>query len=161
MTDPRDDGVIAALNGLIATELVAVNQYFVHAKLCEHWGYEKLAARLREVSIEEMRDIEAYMDRVLLLGGLPNLQRLDAFQVGEDVPEALDLAIALEARAVEQLRAAVAECERAGDLGTAELLRPKVADEEAQLDWLRTQRGLVERLGEALYLATQVTQVSG
>lgn len=151
------DGVVNALNGLIATELVAVNQYFVHAKLCEHWGYEKLAARFREVSIEEMRDIEAYMDRVLLLGGLPNLQRLDAFQVGENVPEALDLAIALEERAVQQVKDAVALSESVDDLGTAELLRPKVADEEAQLDWLRTQRGLVERIGEALYLASQVS----
>lgn len=152
------EGVVGALNGLIAVEMVAVNQYFVHAKLCHHWGYEKLAARLRAVSIEEMRDIEAYMDRVLLLGGLPNLQRLDAFQVGENVPEALDLAIALETGAIELLRDAVRVCDEAGDLGTAELLRPKVVDEEAQLDWLKTQRGLVERLGESLYLASQVTE---
>jgi bacterioferritin len=150
------EAVVSALNGLIATELVAVNQYFVHAKLCEHWGYEKLAARFREVSIEEMRDVEAYMDRVLLLGGLPNLQRLDAFQVGENVPEALHLAIAMEEGAVQQVKDAVTICEDAGDLGTAELLRPKVADEEAQLDWLRTQRGLVDQIGEALYLASQV-----
>ena len=81
--------IVDALNGLIATELVAVNQYFVHAKLCEHWGFEKLAAHFREDSMEEMRDIEAYMDRVLLLGGLPNLQRLDSFQVGESVVEAV------------------------------------------------------------------------
>lgn len=153
MSDP----VIGALNGLIGVELVAVNQYFVHAKLCEHWGYEKLAARFREVSIEEMRDIDAYMDRVLLLGGLPNLQRLDAFQVGENVPEALDLAIALEEAALVLLRDAVVLCEEAGDLGTAQLLRPKVADEEAQLDWLKTQRSLVDQVGEALYLAGQIS----
>lgn len=148
--------VVGALNGLIGVEMMAVNQYFVHAKLCDHWGYAKLAARFREVSIEEMRDIEAYMDRVLLLGGLPNLQRLDAFQVGENVPEALDLAITLEEGAIEQLREAVVLAEREGDLGTVELLRPKVAEEEAQLDWLRTQRALVEQLGEALYLSSQV-----
>src|SRR4029079_16339459 len=93
---PRADGdttvnqeIIDALNGLIATELVAVNQYFVHAKLCDHWGFERLASHFREDSMEEMRDIEAYMDRVLLLGGLPNLQRLDPFQVGESVGEAI------------------------------------------------------------------------
>ncbi|MFA5882477.1 MAG: bacterioferritin [Acidimicrobiia bacterium] len=152
MSDP----VVGALNGLIAVELVAVNQYFVHAKICQHWGYEKLAARFREVSIEEMRDVEAYMDRVLLLGGLPNLQRLDAFQVGENVPEALDLAVALEESAVQKLKDAVALCESVDDLGTAALLRPKVADEEAQLDWLRTQRSLIDQIGEALYLASQV-----
>ena len=148
--------IIDALNGLIATELVAVNQYFMHAKLCEHWGFEKMAAHLREDSIEEMRDIEAYMDRVLLLGGVPNLQRLDAFQVGETVVEALDLAIGLETRAVEQLQAAVKLADAAGDVGTSELLSPKVPEEEGQLDWLTTQKGLIEQLGEQLYLSLQV-----
>jgi bacterioferritin len=148
--------IIDALNGLIATELVAVNQYFMHAKLCEHWGFEKMAAHLREDSIDEMRDVEAYMDRVLLLGGMPNLQRLDAFQVGETVVEALDLAISLETRAVEQLQAAVRLVEEANDFGTMELLSPKVPEEEGQLDWLRTQKGLIEQLGEQLYLSLQV-----
>ena len=151
-----NEQIIDALNGLIATELVAVNQYFVHAKLCEHWGFEKLAAHFREDSMEEMRDIEAYMDRVLLLGGLPNLQRLDAFQVGETVTEALDLGIALESKAVEQLQAAVRLVDEAGDVGTFELLAPKVPEEEGQLDWLRTQQGLIEQLGEQLYLSLQV-----
>jgi bacterioferritin len=148
--------IVDALNGLIATELVAVNQYFMHAKLCEHWGFEKMAAHLREDSIDEMRDIEAYMDRVLLLGGIPNLQRLDAFQVGESVSEALDLAIALETKAVEQLQAAVRLADEAGDVGTSELLSPKVPEEEGQLDWLKTQKGLIEQLGEQLYLSLQV-----
>ena len=148
--------IIDALNGLIATELVAVNQYFMHAKLCEHWGFEKMAAHLREDSIDEMRDVEAYMDRVLLLGGIPNLQRLDAFQVGESVIEALDLAIALETGAVEQLQAAVRLADEAGDVGTSELLSPKVPEEEGQLDWLKTQKGLIEQLGEQLYLSLQV-----
>ena len=148
--------IVDALNGLIATELVAVNQYFVHAKLCEHWGFERLAAHLREDSMDEMRDVEAYMDRVLLLGGLPNLQRLDPFQVGETVVEAFDLGIALETRAVEQLQAAVRLADETGDAGTLELLGPKVPEEEAQLDWLRTQKGLIEQLGEQLYLSLQV-----
>ena len=148
--------IVDALNGLIATELVAVNQYFVHAKLCEHWGFERLAAHLREDSMDEMRDVEAYMDRVLLLGGLPNLQRLDPFQVGETVVEAFDLGIALETRAVEQLQAAVRLADETGDAGTLELLGPKVPDEEAQLDWLQTQKGLIDQLGEQLYLSLQV-----
>jgi len=148
--------IVDALNGLIATELVAVNQYFVHAKLCEHWGFERLAAHFREDSMDEMRDIEAYMDRVLLLGGLPNLQRLDAFQVGETVVEAIELGISLETRAVEQLRAAVRVADDAGDVGTFELLAPKVPEEEAQLDWLTTQQGVIQQLGEALYLSQQL-----
>jgi bacterioferritin len=149
--------VVEALNGLIAIELVAVNQYFVHAKLCQHWGFDKLAEKLREASIDEMRDVETYMDRVLLLGGLPNLQRLDSFQVGETVPEALDLAIALEGRAVELLKSAVASAEAENDLGTATMLRGKVADEEEQIDWLEQQRTLLDQLGRELYLARQVS----
>ena len=108
--------------------------------------------------MDEMRDVEAYMDRVLLLGGIPNLQRLDAFQVGESVIEALDLGIALETRAVEQLQAAVRLADDVGDFGTLELLGPKVPEEEGQLDWLTTQKGLIEQLGEQLYLSLQVEE---
>jgi bacterioferritin len=151
-----NEQIVEALNGLISTELVAVNQYFMHAKLCEHWGFEKLASHLREDSMDEMRDVEAYMDRVLLLGGLPNLQRLDAFQVGESVTEVFDLAIALETRAVDQLGAAVRLADEAGDVGTSELLSPNVPSEEGQLDWLKTQKGLIDQLGEQLYLSLQV-----
>lgn len=151
-----NEQIIESLNGLIATELVAVNQYFVHAKICQHWGFDKLATHLRDDSIDEMRDVEAYMDRVLLLGGLPNLQRLDAFQVGENIREVLQLGIALEHGAVEQLRAAVRLADESGDVGTSELLSPKMPEEEAQLDWLRIQLGLLDQLGEPLYLASQV-----
>lgn len=151
-----NEQIIESLNGLIATELVAVNQYFVHAKICQHWGFDKLATHLRDDSIDEMRDVEAYMDRVLLLGGLPNLQRLDAFQVGENIREVLELAIALEAGAVNQLRAAVRQADEAGDVGTSELLSPKMPEEEGQLAWLRIQLGLLDQLGEPLYLASQV-----
>ena len=151
-----NEQIVEALNGLITTELVAVNQYFMHSKLCQHWGFERMAAHLREDSMDEMRDVEAYMDRVLLLGGIPNLQRLDAFQVGETVIETLDLAIALETRAVEQLQAAVRLADETGDFGTLELLGPKVPEEEGQLDWLKTQKGLIEQLGEQLYLSLQV-----
>ena len=150
--------IVDSLNGLISTELIAVNQYFVHSKICQHWGFEKLASHLREDSFDEMRDVEAYMDRVLLLGGLPNLQRLDAFQVGETVREMLELAVVLEEGAVEQLRAAVRLADESGDVGTSELLSPKMPEEEAQLDWLRVQLGLLDQLGEPLYLAGQVEE---
>jgi bacterioferritin len=151
-----NEQIVESLNGLIATELVAVNQYFVHAKLAEHWGFEKLAHHLRDDSMDEMRDIEAYMERILLLGGLPNLQRLDSFRVGENVREVFDLGIELEERAVEQLRAAVRLADGLGDVGTSELLSPRVPSEEGQLDWLRIQRTLLEQLGEELYLSLQV-----
>ena len=148
--------VIDALNGLITTEMSAINQYFVHAKICDSRGLERVAHKLRESSMEEMRDVETLMDRVLLLGGLPNLQRMEAFQVGENVVEMFELHAALEQGAVDQLKAAVGTCDSEGDVGSSQLLRTMVAQEEAQLDWLTTQLELIELLGETAYLSQQL-----
>jgi bacterioferritin len=148
--------VIDALNGLITTELSAINQYFVHAKICDSRGLERVAHKLRESSMEEMRDVETLMDRVLLLGGLPNLQRMDAFQVGENVVEMFELHASLERGAVDGLKTAIADCDSEGDVGSSQLLRGMVAQEEAQLDWLTTQLELIEQLGESTYLAQQL-----
>jgi bacterioferritin len=148
--------VIDALNGLITTELGAINQYFVHAKICDSRGLERVAHKLRESSMEEMRDVETLMDRVLLLGGLPNLQRMDAFQVGENVGEMFQLHAALEQGAVDQLKVAIAGCDSEGDVGSSQLLRTMVAQEEAQLGWLTTQLELIELLGETAYLSQQL-----
>ena len=148
--------VIDALNGLITTEMCAINQYFVHAKICDSRGLARVAHKLRDSSMEEMRDVETLMDRVLLLGGLPNLQRMDAFQVGETVVEMFELHSALERGAVEQLKTSIATCDEDGDVGSSQLLRSMVAEEEAQLDWLTTQLELIEQLGEANYLAQQI-----
>ena len=148
--------VIDALNGLITTEMCAINQYFVHAKICDSRGLARVAHKLRDSSMEEMRDVETLIDRVLLLGGLPNLQRMDAFQVGETVVEMFELHSALERGAVEQLKTSIATCDEDGDVGSSQLLRSMVAEEEAQLDWLTTQLELIEQLGEANYLAQQL-----
>ena len=148
--------VIDALNGLITTELSAINQYFVHAKICDSRGLERVAHKLRESSMEEMRDVETLMDRVLLLGGLPNLQRMDAFQVGESVVEMFQLHAALEQGAVDQLKVAIGTCDSEGDVGSGLMLRAMVAQEESQLDWLTTQLELVELLGETAYLSQQL-----
>jgi bacterioferritin len=148
--------VIDALNGLITTEMSAINQYFVHAKICESRGLVRVAHKLRESSMEEMRDVESLMDRVLLLGGLPNLQRVEAFQVGETVVEMFELHAGLERGAVDQLKAAIATCDGDGDVGSSQMLRGMVAEEEAQLDWLATQIELIEQLGESTYLAQQL-----
>ena len=148
--------VIDALNGLITTEMGAINQYFVHAKICDSRGLARVAHKLRESSMEEMRDVESLMDRVLLLGGLPNLQRVEAFQVGETVVEMFQLHAALEQGAVDQLKVAVADCDSEGDVGSSQMLREMVASEEAQLDWLTTQLELIEQLGENTYLAQQL-----
>ena len=148
--------VIDALNGLISTEMGAINQYFVHAKICESRGLARVAHTLRASSMEEMHDVEALMDRVLLLGGLPNLQRIDAFQVGENVVEMFQLHAGLERGAVDQLKVAIAACDGDGDVGSSQMLRSMVAQEEAQLDWLTTQLELIEQLGESNYLAQQL-----
>jgi bacterioferritin len=148
--------VVELLNGLLATEIVAINQYFTHAKICESWGFEGLAAKLRQSSMDEMKDAEAIMDRVLQLGGLPNLQGVDHFAVGETVAEQLQLALELETSAAAQVRAAVGACEEEGDPGTGTLLRTMLLDEEAQLDWVRAQLDLIATLGEPNYLAQQI-----
>jgi bacterioferritin len=156
MEDDRD--AVDLLNELLGIELIAINQYFVHSKMCEQWGYERLAHRFREASMEEMKDAEELMDRVLDLGGLPNLQRLDPFQVGETPLEQLELAERLEDRAVRQLRKTVAACEDVGDQGTSALLRGMLLSEEGQLNWLASQRQLASALGDGLYLAQQVRE---
>jgi bacterioferritin len=151
-----DGKVVKLLNGLLTTELRAINQYFLDSKLAEHWGYEHLAEKLREASFTEMNDAEELMDRILLLGGLPNLQRVEAFKTGETPREQFDLAMELEAKAVSQLHEAIPEADRAGDQGTAEMLRTMLVGEEQQLAWIETQLQLLDRLGEANYLAQQV-----
>jgi bacterioferritin len=148
--------VIDALNGLITTEMSAINQYFVHAKICDSRGLARVAHKLRESSMEEMRDVETLMDRVLLLGGLPNLQRVEAFQVGENVVEMFELHAVLEQGAVDQLKSAITDCDSEGDVGSSQMLRSMVAEEEGQLDWLKTQLELIEQLGESTYLAQQL-----
>ena len=149
--------VIDSLNMLITIEMAAINQYFVHTKICESRGFPRVSHRLRASSMEEMRDVEALMDRVLLLGGLPNLQRTEAFQVGETVGEMFGLHASLKERAIGLLKTSIMACDAAGDVASAQLLRPMVAAEEAQLDWLTTQLNLIEHLGEANYLAQQLT----
>jgi bacterioferritin len=147
---------IGALNEVLAIELMAINQYFVHAKACEHWGYERLAERFRNDSIEEMKDAEQLMDRVLQLGGLPNLQRLDPFQIGEVPKEQLELALELEEQAITTLLSAIEVTEQEGDPATNTFLRRLLLSEQEQVEWLETQLSLIEQLGEQLYLAQQV-----
>jgi bacterioferritin len=151
-----DGKVIKLLNGLLTTELRAINQYFLDSKLAEHWGYEHLAEKLREASFTEMNDAEELMDRILLLGGLPNLQRVEAFKTGETPREQFGLAMELESKAVTQLHEAIPEADRSGDQGTAEMLRTMLVGEEKQLAWIETQLQLLDRVGEANYLAQQV-----
>jgi bacterioferritin len=150
--------VVKLLNGLLTTELRAINQYFLDSKLASHWGLDVLAEEFREASFEEMRDAEQLMDRILLIGGLPNLQRVDPFAIGETVPEQLQLAGQLETKAIEQLHAGIAGADADGDPASALMLQQMLVDEEKQLDWIEAQLGLIERVGEANYLSQKISR---
>ena len=151
-----DPTVIELLNEVLTAELTAINQYFVDAKMAENWGYLRLAKKFREDSIDEMKDAEALMDRILYLDGVPNLQRLGTVRVGETVPEKLSLALAVETEAVERLNPGIELCRSKGDNGSAELLERILEGEEEHADWLEAQLELIRQIGEAHYLAQQV-----
>ena len=148
--------VVELLNECLTAELTAINQYFVDAKMFENWGYERLAARFREDSIDEMRDAEALVDRILYLESMPNLQRLGTVAVGETVGEKLAAALALEVEAVSRLNLGIATCMEHDDHGSRDVLQTILRGEEEHADWLEAQLGLVAQLGEANYLAQQL-----
>jgi bacterioferritin len=148
--------IIDLLNNLLSFELRAINQYFLHYKMCENWGYERMAAKFRSQSMAEMTDAEEIIDRILYFDGLPNLQRFDAFEVGETVAEQLQLELETEKAAVEQITALMAVCTEEGDTGTREFLAPKLLDEQTHISWIESQLTLVQQIGEANYLTQQV-----
>ena len=147
--------IIELLNEVLTAELTAVNQYFIHAKMQSNWGYQRLADKGREESFGEMRHAEELIERILYLEGVPNMQRLFPVQVGETVPEQLRAELDTEKAAISRLSAGVEQCRRS-DEGTRLLLERILTDEEEHADWLETQLGLIESLGEGLYLNTQV-----
>ena len=148
--------IIELLNEVLTYELTAVNQYFAHAKLQEHWGFGRLAARSRDESMEEMRHAEAAIERILYLEGVPNLQRLGSVRVGETVPEQLRADLDLELEALALYRRGIVLAERLEDHGTRELVVGLLRDEEQHADWLETQLALIASLGEAKYLSQQL-----
>jgi bacterioferritin len=148
--------VVELLNEVLAGELVAINQYFLHAKMCQNWGYGALAARGRAESIDEMRHAELITDRILFLEGLPNLQRLDKLHIGQTVPEQMKSDLGLEYHAVKRLNDGIALCREKGDNASEQMLREILISEEKHADWLETQLRLIEHLGEPGYLAEQM-----
>lgn len=152
------DAIIEFLNEALTAELTAINQYFAHAKLCETWGWQRLATKYREESIEEMRDAERLMDRILLLEGMPNLQRLGTVRVGESPLEQFELDKALEESAIEMYRRGVRLALDEGDPGTRELLEQLVLGEEEHLDWIETQLHAIGDIGIERYLQSQLPE---
>ena len=151
-----DAEIIDMLNEVLTAELTAINQYFIHAKMCENWGYSKLAEHNRHESIEEMKDADHVIERILDLGGVPNLQRLGSVRVGETVPEQLQLDLELEYAAVERLNNGIAACVAKGDNGTRELLARILVSEEDHIDWIETQQETIRQIGAEHYLAQQL-----
>ena len=153
-----DDEIIALLNEQLTSELTAINQYFLHAKMQQNWGLTKLAAYTKSESIDEMRHAELLTDRILFLEGLPNYQRLFPLRIGQTVREQLRSDLAIEVEVVERLRPGIALCREKGDITTAKLFEDILADEEHHIDYIETNLELIDRLGEQLYLAQLVDQ---
>ena len=151
-----NDQIIEALNGVLTAELTAINQYFVHHKMCENWGYQKLSKKKYEEAVEEMKDADKVIERTLYLDGVPNMQRLSPIRVGEDPVEQHKLDLALETDAIERLNKAIALCREKGDNGTRELLEGILKGEEESADWLEAQLHIVEEIGKERYLAEQI-----
>ncbi|MCB9373774.1 MAG: bacterioferritin [Microthrixaceae bacterium] len=151
-----DAEIIELLNEVLTAELTAINQYFVHAKMCENWGYRRLAEKVRDESIDEMKDADEIIERILYLDGVPNLQRLGTVRVGETVPEQLGLDLEVEKAAVERYNRGIALAVAKGDNGTRELLEQRLKGEESHADWLETQLTLIEQVGVENYLSQQI-----
>ena len=151
-----DAEIIEALNDVLTAELTAINQYFIHSKMCANWGYQRLAKQKYDESIGEMKDADAIMERILYFDGVPNMQRLNPVRVGEDPIEQHRLDLAVETEAIARLNTAIKLCREKGDNGTRELLERILTGEEEGADWLESQLHIVEEIGKAAYLAEMI-----
>jgi bacterioferritin len=151
-----DPKILERLADLLASELSAASTYFVHSKMRENWGYPELAKRAYDDSIDEMRHAEKLIERIIYFEGTPNLQRLNRIRVGSGVTDQFQNELALEKTTVEALVAAIALCREVGDDGTRLIFEPMLTDGEQSIDWLETQLDLIEKLGEATYLAQHI-----
>ena len=147
------EDVINVLNEVLTSELTAINQYFIHSKM---WGFNRLAAKKKEESLEEMKHADAVIARILFLEGVPNMQRYFPIKVGEDAIEQHRLDVELEYDAVKRLNQGIAVCRDKGDNGTRELLEMILQQEEEGIDWLEAQLHLVETIGKERYLSEQM-----
>lgn len=150
-----DQTVIQHLNAALKNELTAINQYFLHARMLKHWGVTKLGKYEYDQSIDEMKDADELIERILFLDGLPNLQDLGKLLIGENVREILDCDLRLENIAIADLRQAIAHCESVRDFGTRDLLSEMLAGEEDQVDFIETQIELIDRIGIENYIQLQ------
>ena len=151
-----DPQVIEILNEILTAELTAINQYFIHAKMCANWGYNRLAKQKRDESIDEMKDADAVIERILYLDGVPNMQRMNPVRVGENPIEQHELDLELEKGAVERYNRGIALARERGDNGTRSLLERLLHGEEHSVDWLESQLHVIGQIGKERYLAEQI-----
>lgn len=151
-----DAKAIEFLNRALCNELTAINQYFVHYRMYDNWGYKELAEHERAESIDEMKHADRLIERILFLEGLPNLQKLNKLLVGESPKETIECDLKLERTALSDLREAIAHCESIGDYVSRALFADIMGSEEDHIDWLETQLGLIEQVGLERYLQIHI-----
>jgi bacterioferritin len=151
-----DARVIDELNARLAEELTAINQYFVHAEMCENWHYDRLAEAIKKRSITEMKHAEELIERILYLDGKPIVSRLNEMHIGALVPDMISSDLAAELDAVKAYNESIRVCVEARDEGTKELLDSILTDEEEHVDWLEAQLSQIEQVGREMYLAEQI-----
>ena len=153
---PVDSRVVELLNDALTFELTVTNTYFLHARMLDNWGFGKLGKVFYDLSIDEMKDADEIINRILFFDGHPNLQRLGAITVGESPQEMLRLAFESEKAAVAQFNAAAQECRDLGDHGSAAMFDEMVRDEERHADWFEGQLDAIAHVGVPQYLAQQI-----
>ena len=151
-----NEEVLNLLNQLLTNELTSINQYFIHAKMCQNWGYERLAKKVREESIDEMKHAELVISRILFLEGVPNLQRYHKLHVGETVKEQLEVDLQLEYAAIAFLNQGIEASRKASDNASEDMMTKILVSEEEHTDWLETQLELIRQIGEQNYLTQQL-----
>ena len=150
------EGIIELLNKILTADLTAINQYFLHAKMCENWGYERLHHKVKERSFDEMKDADELIEHILYLEGVPNVQRLGTVHVGETVPEQFKTDLQAEKEMLGLLSEGVAHCAKVGDYTTRHMLEDMAEDVDEHIDWIETQMEIVKQVGLENYLSEQI-----
>lgn len=154
------EGVVNILNKVLTADLTAINQYFVHAKMCQNWGYERLYHKIYERSIDEMKDADALIGHILYLEGVPNVQRMNSVHVGETVSEQLKLDLKAEQEMLAILNDGIIHCTKVMDFTTRHMLEDMAKDVDGHIDWIETQMETIKQVGLENYLAEQIKKDS-